>query len=505
MVDGNDGNDRTRLAGRMLLALALLSTVAAGLHGLNGPWEGGFRGVNGSEYSQTFVRHFLELGPRATHLAPVQQVIPTDPVTLDWNWHHPPLHPLLLWLGALLLGNSEWVLRLVQLLLFLPACWGLHGLVSRFAGPLTAGTAALLFAVAPISGYFGPMVIQDGAVLAFSLLAAAAFVDHLRAPSWRTWLPCAGWYLVTTSFDFHAHFHGISLAVLAFTTDRPWRGVLRALSFLPVSLLSLGLTAVHYGTFLGGPGGFFHSAFHLAGDGWQEHVNVASVTAAVGEFVVDGITVPLLAASLCGTLLLLRAARERPAASMLLLAVALGVPGIVHCIVFAPHAVTHDYWFLPLVPAVAVAAAAVATPAQLALRAPRASSRCTGALGFGLLAAAVVLGTVATHQRIDAFRTTAHRDLGLEIRGLSERGDVVLCSESVRIAQYYADRFVLGEVATPEHLEACIGIARANRVGARIVFLLAPTREESALGTRLRELAAPRREGNWIVHVLPNR
>lgn len=505
MVVANEGNGRTRFAGRVLLALALLSTVAAGLHGLDGPWEGGFRGVNGSEYSQTFVRHFLDLGAGATNLAPVQQVIPTDPVTLDWNWHHPPLHPLLLWLGALVLGNSEWVLRLVQLLLFLPACWGLHALVSRFAGQWTAGTAALVFAAAPLCGYFGPMVIQDGAVLAFSLLAAAAFVDHLRAPSLRTWLPCAGWYFVTTSFDFHAHFHGISLAVLAFTTERPWRGVLRALSFLPVSLLSLGLVALHYGTFLGGPGGFFHSALHLAGDGWQEHVNFASAMAALREFVVDGLTVPLLVASLCGTLLLLRAARERHAACLLLLAAALGVPGIVHCIVFAPHAVTHDYWLLPLVPAVAVTAAAVATPARCALRIPKASTRCVGALGLALLAAAVVQGTVATHQRIDALRTTAYRDLGLEIRALSERGDVVLCSESVRIAQYYADRFVLGEVATPERLDACIGIARANRVGARIVFLLAPALKDSGLGTRLRELAAPRSEGNWIVHVLPNR
>lgn len=502
MVDANEADGRRRWIGGMLLAAATALTVAAGLHGLSGPWEDGFRGVNGSEYSQTFVRHFLELGPRATHLAPVQQVIPTDPATLEWNWHHPPLHPLLLWLGALLLGNSEWVLRLVQLVLFLPACWGLYALVSRCAGPVAAGAASLLFAAAPMSSYFGLMVIQDGAVLAFSLLAATAFVDHLRAPSRGTWLRCAAWYFLTTSFDFHAHFHGISFAVLALGSGRPWLGILRALSFLPVSLASLGLTALHYGTFLGGPEGFFRAAFHLAGDGWQQYVNVPNALAALWEFVVDGVTLPLLATAVIGAVVLVRAARERQAASLLVLTAALAAPGIVHCIAFAPHAVTHDYWFLPLVPAVAVLAAGAAAVSS---GAGGVAGRIGAKACRALLCCAVVLGTVETHRRIEALRTTVHRDRGLEIRALSERGDVVLCSASVRIAQYYADRFVLGEVATTEQLESCLGIARANGVGKRVVFLLEPSLQLAPIGIRLGELSAPRRAGDWIVYVLPTR
>ncbi len=495
MVEGNEHGRTEHRLGGLLVAAALALTVAAGLHGLTGPWEGGFRGVNGSEYSQTFVRNFLELGPRTTQLAPVQQVIPTDPVTLDWNWHHPPLHPLLLWLGALVLGNSEWVLRLVQLLLFLPACWGMHVLVSRFASKRIAGLAALLFAAAPMSGYFGLMVIQDGAVLAFSLLAATAFVDHLRAPSLRTWVHCAIPYFVTASFDFHAHFHGISFAVLAFASGRPWVGVLRALSFLPVSLASLGLTALHYGTFLGGVTGFFGAAFHLAGDGWEQHVNVASVLAALREFAMDGLTLPLLAGAVLGFVTLMRGVRREEPRQLLVLTLALAAPGIVHCLAFAPHAVTHDYWFLPLVPAFAVPAACLVTNLRGA----------PGIAAWGLLVLGVVLGTAETHRRIDSLRTTVHRDRGLAIQSLTQPGDVVLCSQPVRIAAYYADRFMLGEVATVEHLEACLGIARTNRVGKRIVFLLGAAEADTPLGERLRELSGARREGEFLVHVLPGR
>lgn len=161
--------------GRWGLCVALLLAVyAAGLtHDLSKPWTG-MHDWNGAFFSQ-LARNLLRYPVSVHHgmgvIAVGEPVPPPEERSIYAS--HPPA---LIWLVALafrLLGESECVARLVPVLASLGSLALLIHLVRRAWGPETALLTGLLYAVMPMTVYFGRMVDHEPVCL-FCMLAALA-------------------------------------------------------------------------------------------------------------------------------------------------------------------------------------------------------------------------------------------------------------------------------------------------------------------------------------------
>jgi hypothetical protein len=163
-----------------LLGIAFAIFLIGALRDIAAPWEDGLRGVNAAVYEECFVRTILDWPSSVSHFAPGWVMVTDQGPVCQWHWHHPALYPLTLSFFAWIFGQHPMTLRLVTLLLVLPALFALHRLLSRAVSPVFAAWAVLLFACNAMIGYFLPMVVHDGATMTFGLLACAALWLALR-------------------------------------------------------------------------------------------------------------------------------------------------------------------------------------------------------------------------------------------------------------------------------------------------------------------------------------
>ncbi len=186
----------------MLLATAV---YASGLsRELTQPWVG-MHDWNGAFFSQ-LARNFLRY-PMSLHdgmpIVAVGDAVPPAEERSIYSTHPPGL----VWLVAgafAVLGEAEWVARLVPIVASLGTLWLLMWLIDRGIGRRTAVLAGLTYAVMPMSVYFGRMVDHE-AICLFCMLAALCAWHFIRRRdlsmggrqgAWAAWvlsMTCAIW------------------------------------------------------------------------------------------------------------------------------------------------------------------------------------------------------------------------------------------------------------------------------------------------------------------------
>ncbi|HEU4420466.1 MAG TPA: glycosyltransferase family 39 protein, partial [Planctomycetota bacterium] len=332
-----------------MFALSCLIFLVAGLRDITTPWEGGFRGTCGGGYSDGAVSQTLAYGLGVTLGTPAFITDDDGELIRSVNWHHPPGYWLFLSGCVWLLGHEPCVFRLVQLAIFLPGLLALFAFAKRRVGATVAGITTLLFATNPLVAYFGPMVLQDGAVLSFGLLTMWSFDRHLMAPPARSWWRTAACFFATTSIDYPGYFWGLAMFGLALIAPPRRRAIWSVFSFFPVSVLAFLVMALHYGLVLGGPLVFLENlvtAFTRAGAPVASEPMGSRVREAMDQLFVAYGNWPSCALALLGGALAL-CSRHGAWRAIAGLGLVLGVPGLCNVVAMFGHALDHVYWPLP--------------------------------------------------------------------------------------------------------------------------------------------------------------
>lgn len=188
-----------------LCVLLVTAVYAAGLsRELTQPWVGmhDWNGAFFSQLARNLLRYPLSLHQGMPIVAVGESVPPPEERSIYAT--HPPG---LTWLVAgafAVLGEGEWVARLVPIAASLGTLWLLIWLIDRGIGRRTAVLAGLTYSVMPMSVYFGRMVDHE-AICLFCMLAALCawrFIRRrdlsarARQGAWTLWvlsITCAIW------------------------------------------------------------------------------------------------------------------------------------------------------------------------------------------------------------------------------------------------------------------------------------------------------------------------
>jgi Dolichyl-phosphate-mannose-protein mannosyltransferase len=468
----------------VLLAAALALALALGLLNVGAPWENGFKGTNGAAYTYRFLQHHLELGLSVTRGACVKAV---DPRTheLVTNLNHPATYNLLQLPAAALFGLSEAVVRVVALLLYLPAVPALWWLARRLLGAPAAGACALFFASTPLVAYYAPMAVADGPLLAAFVLVATAFLAHVdtptRATRWLLGLSFFGGCLLDWNSAFLAP---LLLLLLPATRDRR-RAARVLLGLLPLGALAVALLFAHTA--------FIVRGVDAAGELWlglfqfsqEPHAPWAVV---LGAEALDGLALVgplrlLLAGAGLGVAVALRGdARMRRAAGVGLV---LLVPGALNVLAFPKHALVHSYWGLFALPGVALLAA---LPLAAAWRARGTAARAVAALLLALVGYLAVDGARATGGLVQLNATTLHRDVGALLDEHFGPGDVVASSVLLNVSDVYTRATIVGPITTPGQARLLAADYAPPAFTGQLAFLLPRHERDSPLARTLAQM-----------------
>jgi len=171
---------------RLGVILVTLAYAAGMLRQIDRPWTG-LHDWNGAFYSQ-LARNLLRYPWEVHHGMPVAAVGQAVPPPMERSFYatHPPG---LVWLLAgvfCFAGDAEWVARLVVILPALASLPILMWILARAAGWTTAITAGAIYAILPMTVFFGRMVDQEGVCLFLMLTASASWLV-LDEPDSRPW------------------------------------------------------------------------------------------------------------------------------------------------------------------------------------------------------------------------------------------------------------------------------------------------------------------------------
>ena len=475
-------------AGALLLWLPLAIVIAASSRNLTGPWEIGMRGQFGSRYSEGTVANTLEHGLGVTLGIPTMVTSGGSEVTKFINWHHPPLYWLYLTGFAWLLGNETWVLRCAHLLLFLPGFAALYWLVRNRVDPFAAGLVVLLFATSPLVAHFGPMVLQDGAVLSFGLVTMWAFDRYLASRTWRNWWLTALLFFVVTSLDIPGYFWGVAMFALALTETERWRAVRSVLSFFPVSLAAFATTAIHYGLVLGGPVGYIEAMLGLADKELVLESGAAywhRVWVAIDEVLIGFYSGGVLLLAVVG-LLLSAWARTHTSKRLVALGVALAVPGIINYTAFFAHALVHPFWSVHGFAGIA-ALAAIAAIGGLNWWQAGGRRRVAGTVLSIAVASTIVGGAIGSHALLERYApdfsptSVALRRVAYLFGGCA----IGMTNGPIAAQEVFGVTSFHGSVDSAQKLEVMLGFGRGQNYSGHVVFVLLPGPGNDELAHRL--------------------
>lgn len=492
--------------GGILLAVAFALGLAAGLHDVTGPWESGLRGA-GAFYTDSFVEAFLARGICQMHGIPGFLVQGPNGATVLHDWHHPPIYWLYLTLVASVLGNEPAVLRLGHLLLWLPSIGILFVLVRCIAGSLVAGCTSVLHVAVPMTGYFGPMLLPEGAATTAGLATLWLLHRHLERPSLGRLLVTCAAYFVTTQFDFISHLWGIAALILTMDSCWSWRSIKAVLALLCVSILSACLNAVHYGFLFGGPLQFLQELMRIASNASAAALPIENLdaTAAIEAWAWQWIGMPHLVLAVVG----LGVAWSWSATSRraIVLAAACGSAGVAACVLTPHHAVLHAFWPLQGMTGLAVLGAFVPAAGVVGLMQRRWSLRMLGAVACLGGIGAVGSGVWATHLQIAtcavdprAVQLPENRELKDLLRGCS----MAISHDELGDRGQLVGVAIFGGIDTPAELELMWGLATKGPVRGNGAYVLAtnsgglPTSRE--LLERLGEIGTPVHGEYWLVY-----
>lgn len=411
--------------------------------GLDGPWQWGWKGHNGSRYAH-IARNYERLGLTHQGGAPLLDPAGADPDQPNVYAHHPPG---VMWLTALVYrvtGVGERPARLVSVVATQIGLLLLALLVGGRAGPWAGAVAALLWAGSPMTAAYGSHVeVQGPAVLTAGLAVLLAARHAARGGSLLPW--CAAG-LAASAFDWFGLYYLAGTALVAFADPA------RRRQGLVMGLVTGGLFAgwlLWLGSLPGmSPERVLSAAgIRSAGGAGAEQ---ASLVTYLGRWWADSLALmpgwPLLLALALALVLRGRWGGRNRVLLLLLLG-----PPLVHAAVFPAGLLVHNYWLFALPPALAAGLA-------VALRRRRGLAVVVGLLGAlpGLL-----LGTATDEQLLQ--RDEAPALVGRALAEHTEPGELILTSFLVNVlvggdaegdrhvtrlleVLYYADRDVRGGI-----------------------------------------------------------
>lgn len=505
---GLDDVRRQQIGWACLIAAAAILLIAC-LRNIGDPWENGMRGSAAARYSDVAVAHTLRYGLGVTLGMPAFVFEAENGDLLrNVNDHHPPGYWLYLAGWAWVFGNTAPVLRAAHLVLFLPGLLGLFLLVRRRAGPIGAGLVSLLFATCPLVAYFGPMVLQDGAVLSGGLLTLWRFQCHLDRPSRRNWLYTAALFFMTVSWDFSGYWWGLAMFVLALGQAGRGRAVLWVMSFFPVSVLAFAVLAMHYGLEHGGPMGYVGELLKLlnlsarpdAVADWRPGVSMERFLTAMhvlwigygNQFVLASAVLGAVVTVFVGGLVARRLA---------VVGLAMMVPGILNYVGLPRHAVEHEFWSMHGF--AGLCALAALTPiAGIRLIVARGAARTVaGVLLLSLFAFTLVWGEVATHRAITDCQYVESDTIEVIQKALPHltRCQTTLSSASVVSQVQYEHTSVFFGVVDEVALEGYLRLGRMMKMRGQIGFVVHPRHRGTKLTDALDAMASRVEVGDiWV-------
>jgi len=348
-----------------LLVFAALALYAAGLtRDLTEPWVG-MHDWNGAFFSQ-LARNFLRY-PFETHAGmPIVHTGATPPTSDTGAIYatHPPGLVALVAGGFLLLGESAAAARLLPIVCSLLSLVLLIHLVARGFGRLPAIAAGVLYAVMPMSVYFGRMVNHEPVVTLCILGAAAAWTALPVARRRRRNLVALLAALTGMIWvDWSGVLFAAVFAVVALWQGRRDRAQRREARLIAAWVAAMSLAMVAHLVYAGLDGRWLdlHAIFtsrsvETGGAGAQRETSVPGGPA---TYFIENVTWPIAALAAVGLIVQVRR-RIRPARAApphadragLCIAI-IAATALIWTLVFWRQYIRHNYWLFYAGPPVA--------------------------------------------------------------------------------------------------------------------------------------------------------
>lgn len=481
---------------RVLFLLALCSLLAAALNGVSGPWELGWRGQMASKWAEGAVVYYLKYGLDVTGLYPTIVIENGDELKRIVNWHHPATYWLYLAAPASVFGNSPMVLRLAHLVIWIPSVYALRQLVLVRVGAVWANVTALLFATTPIVAYYGPMVVQSGAIYSLGLVSLWRFDCWMRHPGGCNASLALASFFCTCMTDYTGCLWGAAVAILALGLRSPRRYLVHVGCMAIAGLSAVTLIVCHYGLEFGGPVAYLRMLADLG----NEHggaIEWPIVLLALRNILLSHGTLPVLALALVGVVALVWSRRDGRG-TVMLLALSLASPGVLDCVMLPHHAVDHVFWPMQTLSAVALLAAAVAVPAAKSTPAGRRLWR----LGVVAATATACWGVVWTHQLVRRFTAPPQpqRQVLQQVAPLLDGCTWTFSNLPKTTQLFFGNSWVITEIVSPEKLNVVRHVAREQGVTGELAFVLDRASASDRLLAAVEQLGPAIAEGSVEVY-----
>jgi hypothetical protein len=395
----------------VVLGLAVLLAVFVRLPVIDVPFHRTPEGV-GSFYG-ILARNYLRLEWSEHVGVPVMSPGVAEDQPPAFYHHHPPLVPLLIAGSYGLFGEGEWQTRLWPSLFNVGCIVLIHLLMRGVGRPVAAGVAAMLFAVAPISIYYGghPDVINSQLVF-FVLLSVAAYLRFQAAPGGRWLVLLLAAFIPAAATDWPA-FLLVPVFCAHYAVSRRGQGWRWMVGFALAATVLFAVVYFYITLASGAQWNWLveklsHRSFSAVGDR-NDHYTLAGWLGEITRHNLRMHTLPLLAAA--GAWLVVfgwRRGDEGARLTRLLLGWAL-----LHVLVGQQGVYVHDWWWWPLTPGLVLAAGLAAD--ELLRGARPAALRRTGAIAVVLLLLAFTAWTTSTHLPRFVRHEQTHGDLGYSV------------------------------------------------------------------------------------------
>jgi len=167
------------------LALVLVYAATFRILTLNRPFD--YDAEGSGSLNAVLARSYLRFDFGQTHGMPVLSLDPGRATPIVFYPDHPPLVPLLIMPFYRAFGVGEWQTRLPIAMATIGAIWVLYQLLATFASPRTGVIAAAVFALTPMTLYFGGFADVVGTPLMLCcLIAVLGYLRFHTAPGLRT-------------------------------------------------------------------------------------------------------------------------------------------------------------------------------------------------------------------------------------------------------------------------------------------------------------------------------
>lgn len=364
------------------------------------PWDDSTAATSGWGFTQPIVRNWERIGLFAAGGVPHQYALPNGPdgaMVGVWPYlNHPPGLHWAFYAVSRVFGTEPWALRLLPLLASALASGFGAVLVRRSLGAVWALLFAVWFAVLPLSFYAGRICSSESVLLPIAL---GALLLHRR---WRT--RGAGRYAVVHGLVFvalQADWQGAFVPAMLLVDEllvgrgerRLWRVSGLGLPVLASVLVTLLVTAQGMAG-IGAALDFYARVLDVVATAYTKSAAGNAPLRIVLGHLLHLVPWPVLLLAGVGVVHTLRRGAEAHRVWLSLL-----VPGLANVLVFPRHAAIHDFWIYALaVPLVGLALLGLAMLVRFGSgRAPRLLP-WLGA-GLGIAVAALSLHRALAHHQ----------------------------------------------------------------------------------------------------------